>query len=105
MSSLTKSLQWVQVADVAGVSCCSLSLVTSRPCRSLKLKLISSLLRPGSLLSLQIKDQSLDGAETSALQGLYCLVLTVSIVRPSSVSILTHWLVDIVLTLSHHVLD
>ena len=71
--------------------------MTSNQWSSLKLKLAKSLLSPASLHTLQLRDQSVVGEESSALHGIYCCLRpAISIVKPSSVRILTHWLVDMV---------
>ena len=92
--------QRVHTGEVDGVRQWSLSLVTRSPCKSLKLKLVNSLPRPLRRLIFQIRGQSEVGDRSSALHDLYFLVSVISIVSPSSVSSLTHWLIDMVATFS-----
>ena len=64
----------VQVAGVVGVILWRRSFTGSSRWRSLKLKLVISLLRPLSRHSFQLICQSLSGESNSQLQVIYCLV-------------------------------
>ena len=69
---------------------------------SLKWKLVSSLSRPFSLTSCQVRSQSVVGLANSALQGMYSMVWSarVYMVKLSSTKSLVHWLIVMVITFS-----